>query len=240
MILWVGYLGWVHLDGSLLAFDGLIHVSLTTVSWAALFHGGREHVCMCVCVCLCVWVYLQGWWGQILPRLVQACSYSGRFQGLLVSASFLVAQMVKNLPAMRETWVQSLGQKDPLERGMAYPPQYSCLQNSTDTLVGYSPWACRVGHDWATNNANIKCHLYEASHMAKPNVSVGGHNQCRWLQGSKEYILITCSLWQLVIFDTWTMCWNTEVEWIWEWVWRKKQQEWVSLDSLHTLEGVTL
>ena len=31
----------------------------------------------------------------------------------------LVAQMVKNLPAMQETWVQSLGQEDPLERGMA-------------------------------------------------------------------------------------------------------------------------
>ena len=31
----------------------------------------------------------------------------------------LVAQLVKNLPAMQETWVQSLGQKDPLEKGMA-------------------------------------------------------------------------------------------------------------------------
>ena len=31
----------------------------------------------------------------------------------------LVAQMVKNLPAMRETWVQSLGWKDSLEEGMA-------------------------------------------------------------------------------------------------------------------------
>ena len=31
----------------------------------------------------------------------------------------LVAQMVKNLPAMRETWVQSLDWKDPLEKGMA-------------------------------------------------------------------------------------------------------------------------
>ena len=30
-----------------------------------------------------------------------------------------VAQMVKNLSAMQETWVQSLGQKDPLEKGMA-------------------------------------------------------------------------------------------------------------------------
>ena len=31
----------------------------------------------------------------------------------------LVAQMVKNLPAMRETWFQSLGWEDPLEEGMA-------------------------------------------------------------------------------------------------------------------------
>ena len=31
----------------------------------------------------------------------------------------LVAQMVKNLPAMQDTRVQSLGQQDPLEKGMA-------------------------------------------------------------------------------------------------------------------------
>ena len=31
----------------------------------------------------------------------------------------LVAQTVKNLPAMRETWVQSLGLEDPLQEGMA-------------------------------------------------------------------------------------------------------------------------
>ena len=31
------------------------------------------------------------------------------------------------------------------------PSQYSCLENSMDrSLVGYSPWGCRVGHDWAT------------------------------------------------------------------------------------------
>ena len=33
--------------------------------------------------------------------------------------SFLVAQMVKNLPAVQEIWVQSLGCEDPLEKGMA-------------------------------------------------------------------------------------------------------------------------
>ena len=37
----------------------------------------------------------------------------------LVLGSCLVAQTVKNLPAMQETHVQSLGQEDPLEKGMA-------------------------------------------------------------------------------------------------------------------------
>ena len=32
---------------------------------------------------------------------------------------FQVAQMVKNLPAMQETWVRSLGWEDPLEKGKA-------------------------------------------------------------------------------------------------------------------------
>ena len=36
----------------------------------------------------------------------------------LIGAS-LVAQMVKNLPAMQETWVQSLGREDPLEEEAA-------------------------------------------------------------------------------------------------------------------------
>ena len=37
----------------------------------------------------------------------------------LYGRASLVAQMVKNLPEMRETWVQSLGLEDPLEKGMA-------------------------------------------------------------------------------------------------------------------------
>ena len=32
---------------------------------------------------------------------------------------FLVAQRLKHLPAMQETWVRSLGQEDPLEKEMA-------------------------------------------------------------------------------------------------------------------------
>ena len=54
----------------------------------------------------------------------------------MVFSQLLVAQLVKKPPAMRETWVQSLGQEDPLEKGMAgYPLQYSGLKNSIDCIV---------------------------------------------------------------------------------------------------------
>ena len=67
--------------------------------------------------------------------------------------AFLVAQMVKNLPAMRETWDQSWGRKDPLEKRMA---------THSSILTWEIPWTeepCglqsmgsqKIGHDWATN-----------------------------------------------------------------------------------------
>ena len=54
----------------------------------------------------------------------------------LQSSVSLVAQLVKNLPAMREIRVQSLGWEDPLEKGIAsYQLQYSGLENSMDCIV---------------------------------------------------------------------------------------------------------
>ena len=44
-----------------------------------------------------------------------------------------MAQMVKNLPAMWKTWVQSLGLEDPLEEGMAWHP-------TPVFLPGETPW----------------------------------------------------------------------------------------------------
>ena len=37
----------------------------------------------------------------------------------MVQSGSLIAQLVKNLPAMRETWIRSLVWEDPLEKGMA-------------------------------------------------------------------------------------------------------------------------
>ena len=48
----------------------------------------------------------------------------------------LVAQLAKNLLAMQETWIRSLGREDPLKKGKATHSRYSGLENS----MNYSPW----------------------------------------------------------------------------------------------------
>ena len=50
-------------------------------------------------------------------------------------AASLVAQLVRNPPAMWETWVRSLGWEDPLGEGKGYPLQYSGLENSMNCIV---------------------------------------------------------------------------------------------------------
>ena len=61
---------------------------------------------------------------------------------LQCSWASLVAQLVKNPPATRETWTWSLGWEDPLEKGdlplspgKGYPLQYYGLENSVDCIV---------------------------------------------------------------------------------------------------------
>ena len=51
----------------------------------------------------------------------------------------IVAQLVKNPPAMQETWVQSLGREDPLEKGKA--THSSILAWIFHGL--YRPWGCK-------------------------------------------------------------------------------------------------
>ena len=67
--------------------------------------------------------------------------------------------MIKKLPAMQETWIWSLGQENPLEKGMA---THSCILawRIQWSLVGYSPW----GHKetWL-NNLQICTHTH--THM---------------------------------------------------------------------------
>ena len=64
----------------------------------------------------------------------------------------LVAQMVKNLPAIEETWVWFLGLEDPQRREWLPTPVFSPGEFLGERRpTGYSPWGHRVGHNWATN-----------------------------------------------------------------------------------------
>ena len=56
----------------------------------------------------------------------------------------LVVQLVKNLPAVRETCVQPLGWEDPLEKGVA-ALQYTCLENphGQRSMAGYHLWGSK-------------------------------------------------------------------------------------------------
>ena len=55
--------------------------------------------------------------------------------------------MVKNLPAVQETRVQSLAWEDPLEEEMTTHSSILAWRIPwTEDLVGYSPWGHKVGH----------------------------------------------------------------------------------------------
>ena len=62
-----------------------------------------------------------------------------------------MAQTVKNLPAMQETWVQPLGWEDPLEKGMSKHSSILAWKipwiEEPDGLQSMGPQ--RVGHDYS-------------------------------------------------------------------------------------------
>ena len=62
------------------------------------------------------------------------------------SQGFLVAQLVKNLPAVQETQVRSLGQEDPLEKEMA---------NHSSILAWKIPWMQKSGGLQSTGSQKV-------------------------------------------------------------------------------------
>ena len=78
--------------------------------------------------------------------------------------------MVKNLPAMQETWVQSLGQEDPLEKGMAIPPVFLLGESYTeDPGQLQSMGLQRVRHNWA---ANTDTHTHTHRVRVSPGINI--------------------------------------------------------------------
>ena len=59
---------------------------------------------------------------------------------LLLFRAFLIAQLIKNLPAMQETQIQFLGREDPLEKWQPMPVFLPGESHGQRSLAGYSPW----------------------------------------------------------------------------------------------------
>ena len=79
-------------------------------------------------VCFSSRAQIAGLVGLFVFVIVLTFSY---FHDVSFREASLVAQRLKHLPGMRETWVQSLGQKDPLEKEMAI---------HSSTLAWKNPW----------------------------------------------------------------------------------------------------
>ena len=101
-----------------------------------------------------------------------------------------MSQTVKSLPAMWETWVLALGQEDPWR--MKWQPTPAFLPGKSHgqrSLPGYSPWDCRVRHQWVTSlsyhfiiHSKVKRVDLKSSHQKEKCVSFYWHNGCsvRW------------------------------------------------------------
>ena len=82
----------------------------------------------------------------------------------------LVSQMVKNLLAMWETWVQSLGQKIPWRREWLPTPVFLPGEfHGQRRLVSYSSRCCRVRHISVTNTSTIQLYLQKTQENLQAN-----------------------------------------------------------------------
>ena len=89
--------------------------------------------------------------------------------------------MVKNPPAMQETWVQYLGWEDPLEEGMA---------THSNTLARRTPWSEEPGGPQSMGSQRVR-HDWEAKHSTEENISDRLRNLPLFLQ-PKRWLPTEC------------------------------------------------
>ena len=84
-----------------------------------------------------------------------------------------MAQMIKNPPAVQETWVGPLGQEDPLEKEMAAHSSILAWRNQWTEEPGelQTMGSQRAGHDRATNSFTFTYSLSEIAFMKSSNIN---------------------------------------------------------------------
>ena len=98
----------------------------------------------------------------------------------------LVVQTVKNLPAVQETRLRSLGWDDPPEKRIVNPLQYSCLENPMDREKPLESQSCTLFDAWAHKGCFAVCFCNPRLTLA----SVAGRGACSvWLLNQWQQLL---------------------------------------------------
>ena len=102
----------------------------------------------------------------------------GRGYPLQCSSASLVAQLVKNLPAMRETSVRSLGWEDPLEKGTATHASILAWRIPWNTVHGVAKSQTRLSdfHLLLKYYSSFPLPLDRSLHLESLNASSGGNS----------------------------------------------------------------
>ena len=141
--------------GTLILSPNLSNVNSS--SWSSPLQGFR--ICPWYFIHLCLHVYCtqllnnhctETQWHKTLiePDLLLLKPDFYLFISITISPCF----PVMNPLAMKETWVLSLGQQDPWRRKWLLTPVFLAGKyHGQRSLVGYSPWGCRVRYNWATD-----------------------------------------------------------------------------------------
>ena len=125
-------------------------------------------------------IWSQTWWIRwlIKPRFSYAdeidfCEWlinSSEINSSMWSCGNKVAKMVKNLLEIQESWVQSLGQEDPLEKGMATHSRILAWRIPRTKESGRgSLWGCKESDTakWLTHRECTKILYTDSSHMPR-------------------------------------------------------------------------
>ena len=104
----------------------------------------------------------------------------------------LVAQLVKNLPSMRETWVRSLGWEDPLEEGTATHSSNLArrIPHEQRSLAGYSPWG-RKELDMTEQQSTARHRSALTETLQSPQLKTERHYKVSQSQVKKNSLLKT-------------------------------------------------
>ena len=136
---------------SLIIFLPLDYFTSSTVKYILIF-----------LLCLCKHTHTHT--HRVFLMKIGLCYIIVPWHASLTQYQVLVAQMVKHLPAVQETWGSISGLGRSLGEQNSNPLQYSCLENphGQRSLAGYSPWGHKESDrtEWLTQILNTNLSLF--------------------------------------------------------------------------------